>query len=576
VTRSGPQPDGVPRRPGASGQPWPQHPADARGALGEWLAPLIGRAGPDVAGSGGPPTAGPDVAGSDAPPTAGPDVAGSGGPPAGPIPPLPEAETAVTAPSSVCDATRMVLTGLGWLAGHDVASIPAPVQAECLRALEAAMSMHAAARANVISAFCAQRGYEADGQGSPRTWLCWQTRVTRSAACAVLASARRLNEHQAVAAALAAAEISVSWARQICEWSDSFPADVRDDADLILLAAARGGADLAGLSELAEEIRSRTAAPDRDRGDGFADRGLRLGVTLGGSARLHADLTPRAAAALRAVLDGLGQKSGPEDTRTTAQRDHDALEEACMRLLASRCLPERAGQPVQLQLHLSLDDLLRGAGSSSGGTGGTAPFPGGWPGPAAGPGDDCDAAVAPIVTGRVDYDLLDRLAGRLARSGRLGLAKADSGLGPAGGLDKAAAARQILERAVALLSGPSGLASWLRTGTLPPPAASVSLPLDVGAVTDCVPPHLRRAITARDRHCAAPGCDKPSAACHVHHIIPRSRGGPTSLANCLLLCSFHHLIVIHRWGWSIALNPNGTTTLTSPGGRTLRSHHPRC
>jgi putative hemolysin len=66
----------------------------------------------------------------------------------------------------------MVLTGLGWLAGHDVASIPVPVQAECLRALEAAASMHAAARANVVSAFCAQRGYEADGQGSPRSWLC--------------------------------------------------------------------------------------------------------------------------------------------------------------------------------------------------------------------------------------------------------------------------------------------------------------------------------------------------------------------------------------------------------------------
>lgn len=244
-----------------------------------------------------------------------------------------------------------------------------------------------------------------------------------------------------------------------------------------------------------------------------------------------------------------------------------------MRLLASRCLPERAGQPVQLQLHLSLDDLLRGAGSgiADPGAGPGGASPGGWPGPAAGPGDDCDAAVAPIVTGRVDYDLLDRLAARLARSGVL---QAEDGRGPIGDLDRAAAARQILERAVALLSGPSGLASWLRTGALPPPAASVSLPLDVGAVTEIVPPHLRRAITARDRHCAAPGCDQPSVACHVHHIIPRSRGGPTSLANCLLLCSFHHLIVIHRWGWSIALNPNGTTTLTSPGGRTLRSHGP--
>ncbi len=91
---------------------------------------------------------------------------------------------------------------------------------------------------------------------------------------------------------------------------------------------------------------------------------------------------------------------------------------------------------------------------------------------------------------------------------------------------------------MALLSAPGGLASLLRTGTLPPPAASVSLPLDVGPVTELVPPHLRRAIIARDRHCAAPGCTQPPAACHIHHIVPRSEGGTTSLTNCLLLCTF--------------------------------------
>ncbi|HEX5189776.1 MAG TPA: HNH endonuclease signature motif containing protein, partial [Streptosporangiaceae bacterium] len=86
--------------------------------------------------------------------------------------------------------------------------------------------------------------------------------------------------------------------------------------------------------------------------------------------------------------------------------------------------------------------------------------------------------------------------------------------------------------------------------------------------------HLRRAIITRDRHCAAPGCDTPPGACHVHHIIPRSNGGTTSLGNCILLCSFHHLIMVHRWGWVIALNADGTTTATSPDGRDTRSHSP--
>jgi len=34
----------------------------------------------------------------------------------------------------------------------------------------------------------------------------------------------------------------------------------------------------------------------------------------------------------------------------------------------------------------------------------------------------------------------------------------------------------------------------------------------------------------------------------------------TSTKDCVLLCSFHHQVVIHRWGWTLVLNPDGTTT----------------
>jgi len=445
----------------------------------------------------------------------------------------------------------------------------------------------------MLAAFTAQGGPETDGQGSARTWLTWQTRITRPAASAAAGWMRRLREHPALAGALAGGEISQSWARQIAEWTDALPAEHRPDADVILLAAAAGGADLAGLAGLAEEIRQRTASPDRDPGDGFTHRGLRLATTLGGAGSLRGDLSARCAAALQAVLDSLGKKAGPEDTRSVPERQHDALEEALRRLLAAGCLPDRAGQPVRLQLQLTLDQLLNGIGTPGRpwlppGFG-TPPSPARPGGPAtatatglplAGPGDDCDAALAPIVTGRVDHDLLDQLTRRLTAGpwahydpARPPCCCAGPG-GQPGEPSRACARELILANAIALLSGPGGLASWLRTGTLPKPAASVSLPLDVGSVTDLVPPHLRRAITARDKHCAAPGCDQPPAACHVHHIVPRSRGGTTSLTNCLLLCSFHHLIMIHRWGWTITLNADGTTTATSPDGRVLHSHSP--
>ncbi len=125
------------------------------------------------------------------------------------------------------------------------------------------------------------------------------------------------------------------------------------------------------------------------------------------------------------------------------------------------------------------------------------------------------------------------------------------------------------------MSGPAGLPAYLRTGLLSGPAASVSLPLDTGAATETIPAHLRRLVIARDRRCRFPGCSQPPTACQPHHILPRSRGGRTCLTNLLLLCIFHHLIAVHRWGWGIVLLPDGTVTATSPDRtRTLHSHGP--
>jgi hypothetical protein len=133
--------------------------------------------------------------------------------------------------------------------------------------------------------------------------------------------------------------------------------------------------------------------------------------------------------------------------------------------------------------------------------------------------------------------------------------------------------RALLALATDALSGPGGLAAQLRAG-LDGPIASVSLPLDVGPATETIPAHLRRAVTTRHPHCAFPGCGQRASVCDIHHIIPRSRGGSTSLDNLLTLCTFHHKIVVHRWGWALRLNADGTTTATSPYGKVLHSHSP--
>jgi hypothetical protein len=354
--------------------------------------------------------------------------------------------------------------------------------------------------------------------------------------------------------------------------------------------------DLAGLGGLAQEMYER-AHTDRDREvpDGFADRALWLGTTLGGTGRLTGDLAPGCSAALAAVLESLGKRAGPEDIRTAAQRRHDALEEACRRLVATGMLPDRAGQPTQVQLHPTLAQLREAPGASAAEAAWAAhraAQPGWLTGPAAGAAAS-DATVVPVVTGHVDWASLDRLTSvYLATRGQQPDGSAGCGC-TCGGcscparrpLSPATLARlrqTMLRLAADVLSGPAGLASWLRRSQLsdaPGGAASlplaVPLPLDTGDAEPTIPAHLRRAVLARHQHCTWPGCRVPAAYCQIHHYLPRAQGGRTELGNLGPVCVFHHQTVVHRWGWALTLHPDGEVTATSPdGARTLHDHDP--
>ncbi|HEV2376430.1 MAG TPA: DUF222 domain-containing protein, partial [Streptosporangiaceae bacterium] len=309
-------------------------------------------------------------------------------------------------------AVDMLTAALGYLASVDAASLATATQAEVLKALEQAESRQTVARSRVLAAFSAQRGHEDDGLGSVRMWLTFHTRTTRHAAAGSVGWMRRLAAHPVIEGALAAGELSVSWARQFCDWSDRLPADRQEDADRILCGAAARGADLRDIAGLAEEMYVRTRTPDVDGDDGFSDRWFRLDVTFRGAGRADGDLSPGCAAALGAVLDALGKRAGPEDMRTVAQRHHDALEDACRRLVASGMLPDRAGQPTQVQVHMSLQELLGtpdGPGESAAEqawrqTSGLAWLTGPEAAAAA-----CDATLVPMATGHVDWVALDQL-----------------------------------------------------------------------------------------------------------------------------------------------------------------------
>jgi hypothetical protein len=102
-----------------------------------------------------------------------------------------------------------------------------------------------------------------------------------------------------------------------------------------------------------------------------------------------------------------------------------------------------------------------------------------------------------------------------------------------------------------------------------------SQPLDIG-YSNNVPAGIRNAVKARDLKCQwAGGCDQPASACEVHHLRHKADGGETSLENCTLLCFFHHHVMIHRMGWTLVRNADGTTTAWNRDRtKVLRSHSP--
>jgi hypothetical protein len=104
-----------------------------------------------------------------------------------------------------------------------------------------------------------------------------------------------------------------------------------------------------------------------------------------------------------------------------------------------------------------------------------------------------------------------------------------------------------------------------------------SEPLDIGRATRIIATGIRRALIARDRGCAFPGCDRPSRWADAHHIRHWSQGGSTALTNLVLLCPTHHDTMHYRPppgsphpAWSVRIrNGQPEFTVQPPAARRL-------
>ena len=525
--------------------------------------------------------------------------------------------------ASASEAVDMVHAALGYLATADATAMSADERGRCLRELEQADAVATAARTSVLGAFAAGQDYADDGDYSACSWLIYRTQVTKGTAVDHTGWVKRRTGHPLVLAALAGRAVSKSYAREICWWTDKLPPESRQAADEILLGAAASGLELADLAGLAAEMyeRSRQGTPDDegpdgedrdgDPGAGLDDRAVKVSATLGGAGVIRGALTPECTEFVTTVLDALSAPVGADDDRTHEQRYHDALQEAMRRLVGAGLVPERGGAAAHVWAHISLADLMLMEGSSAlleewtsglrarwAGHRAAAVEAGGhqglWPDGDAAQGIACDAAIAPVVTGEVNpgaFDDLVRLCVQLDRlrhgtrpgDGDGGAPDAPAGAatgtavpaGFGGRRSREALEQAIIGKAVDLLSGPGGLASFLRRRQLGARLGGPSLPLDIG-YAESIPAGIRNAVLLRDRHCQwAGGCTQPAGACQVHHTKHKAHGGKTSVKDCVLLCPFHHQIEIHRWGWTLVVNPDGTTTAWNKDKtKVLHSHGP--
>jgi hypothetical protein len=476
---------------------------------------------------------------------------------------------------SVDAALRAAREAMAFLNSPGAADLDGAGCGEVLTALAGVRDKLTAAHATFLRKFDAADAHDADGHPNSSSWLAGQCRITKQAAKAQVRQMRVFAARPILHDAVAAGDLSESWAASMAGWTRKLPAEMRQEIDKILVAAAIAGADFKDLATIAgaaiEQWRQQQPDRDRDRFD-HKDRYLALRTTFGGAGVIRGDLTPECAAALTAVLEALGKRRGPEDDRSQAQRDHDALQEACHRLIGAKMVPDRAGADTQAVVHIPIDQLRQMPGAQD--------LEDEWlrtrlgtdeDGPGYLDGKDaetaaCDALTVPLVTGHADMRIIDKL---------IALAGAVPGPGAMSAEAWRAHRYAIAKLAIDFVSGPGGIASALRTGLLEHPYSTRSLPLDIG-YSKSIPTAIRRAVIVRDRHCAWPGgCDRPASACDVHHLHHKADGGETAVTKCGLFCEFHHETCIHRWGWHITLHPDGTYEARSPDGRViLRTNDP--
>jgi len=241
-------------------------------------------------------------------------------------------------------------------------------------------------------------------------------------------------------------------------------------------------------------------ALDADEADAHAARYLQTSRGADGSVKGRFSLAAGDGEAVLTAIEALARKQGDADERSAGQRRADALVDLAEQVLRHGDLPDHGGHRPQLSYVLPADWAARQDGRGHCPTCSRCP-------------QHRPASLADTVTAALPGQPgvpAEHACARAAWTGPCTRARMEALLCDA----------RITR---VLLDGP-GQVRGLET------------------LTDSVTPSQRRALAARDLGCAARGCTRPPAMCDAHHLQSLADGGPTALANLVLLCRRHHVL----------------------------------
>jgi hypothetical protein len=345
-------------------------------------------------------------------------------------------------------------------------------------------------------------------------WLASKTLLEVGAAGRIVLLGRGLRLQPEIADEYFDTNISAEHAALIMKFCErppkGMPLEALDDCRNALLFAATGptantDAVRAVIARLERTFESDDPPPSEDT----ELNEFHASKTLNGRVAVKGDLDAVTGEMLLSALSGLSKprpaQDGTKDSRTPGQRRADGFTELLRRYLDSGIAGEEGGERPHVSLHVNVKDLADHTDCSA--------------------RQQRDASATDESLFAVDGVAWTEWMGPLSL------------------------------RAARLLSCPSIYTPIVLDEN--------GAPLDLGISTRTVTKRQRKALVARDRGCAFPGCGAPPSWCEGHHIVHWSVGGPSDMGNLVLLCGFHHRL-LHHSEWEVEMGTDRHPTFIPP------------